>query len=328
MIIFSHARSGSTQFLKILERSLNKNLENKVIFSLEEFFNPLSYDTFGNLLGEMYKVTCLNQKIFKVETFRLKVTADQIPSLLESIKPKDLLRHVLVKEYIEFNSSEQMHAFLKKELNFRFAFYQGLVDLDYIPLVKQFIDLPIFDKTPNTDFLNFYKDFQDRLTVFENIVFYRKNFYEAILSNFIKIYYYDIPSIEKRLDTEMSNYAHNYGNMQPLVPQKKIIEDQIFDITIEYFKSFLNFYHRHTFNKVVAYEEMFSNNEIWINYKSNSILLERYLDKSREEEIPMNYQVSRADYFDNTENLLERIKSSFDSTESAAAISDLKIFFS
>lgn len=328
MIIFSHARSGSTQFLKILERSLSKNLENKIIFSLEEFFNPLSYDTFGNLLTEMYKVTCLDQKIFKVETFRLKVTADQIPTLLESIKPKDLLRHVLVKEYIEFNSSEQMHAFLKKELNFRFAFYQGLVDLDYIPLVKQFIDLPIFDKTPDTDFLNFYKDFQDRLTVFENIVFYRKNFYEAILSNFIKIYYYDIPSIEKRLDTEMSNYAHNYGNMQPLVPQKKIIEDQIFDITIEYFRSFLNFYHRHTFDKVVAYEEMFSKNEIWIKYKNNKILLERYLDKNREEEIPMNYQVSRKEYFDNTENLLERIKSSFDSKESATAISDLKIFFS
>jgi len=328
MIIFSHARSGSTQFLKILERSLRKNLDNTSVFSLEEFFNPLSYDTFGNLLSEMYKVTCLDQKIFKVETYRLKATADQIPLLLQSINHKDILRHILVKEYIEFNSPEQMHLFLKKELNFRFNFYQGLVDLNYIPLVKQFIDLPIFDKTPNTDFLNFYKDFQDRLTKFENIVFYRKNFYEAILSNLIKIYYYDIPGIEKKLEIEMSNYAHNYGDMRPLIPQKKVIEDQIFDITIDYFRSFLNFYHRHNFDTVVAYEEMFSDDQIWISYKDNKILLERYTNSSQEEEVPMNYQVSKRDYFDNTENLLVKIKKSFDSKESSEVISDLKIFFS
>jgi hypothetical protein len=327
MIVFSHARSGSTQFLKILERALNKNLNGSVIFSLEEFFNPLSYSTFGNVLGEMYKVTCLGKKTFNVETFKLGIAADQIPVLLQSIKPKDLLQHILIKEDLEFDSSEQMNLFLKKELNSRFTFYQELVDLNYIPLVKQFIDLPVFDKTPNTEFLNFYKGFQDRLTEFENIVFYRKNFYEAILSNFIKVYYYDIPGIEQKFETEMSNYAHNYGKMQPLIPQKKIVEDQIFDIAIDYFKSFLNFYHRHRFDKVVAYEEMFSNNQIFINYKNNKILLERY-SNNKEEEIPMNYQVPRKDYFDNSEQLLKRIEDSFDDRNLRQGIDELKIFFS
>jgi len=328
MIVFSHSRSGSTQFLKILERSLSRNLDNRIIFSLEEFFNPLSYDTFGNVLSEMYKVTCLDQKIFRVETFRLKITADQIPILLQSIAPKDLLRHILVKEQLEFNSPEQMNSFLKKELNFRFIFYQGLVDLNYIPLIKQFIDLPILDKTSSKDFLNFYKDFQDRLTLFENVVFYRKNFYEAILSNFIKVYYYDIPNLEKKSGFDMSNSAHNYGNMEPLIPQKKIVDDQIFDIAIDYFKSFLHFYQKHKFDKVVAYEEMFSDTQIRIDYKNNSILLEKYADKNREEEIPMNYQVSKKDYFDNPEKLLEKIKNSFDSDDLNAIISDLKISFS
>jgi len=319
MIVISHPRSGSTQFLNVVKRTISKIVPETRIFILGEFFNVWNAGSFGELASLLAEINLNNLEVnLKGRTRVLNISSAELVQhdsfkhnqrwqTLSTIIFKDL-------EFI-FESKEDLYNFIFVELEKRFKFYQDLKSLNYIPIIKYFFYYPAV--TIDADkVIDFYKQFNNKLFRQDSIIFYRKDVKSSLLSSLIKTYYYDLEALKEPGFEHRINQAHNYRDMLPLPTRNICIEQNIIDIVSDPFIKFYNFLQENTLTNIVVSEDLFENKSITIVVNNNILILERFVKNTSdfEEELPMNYVTDKKNYFTNTEileNILAKLTTKF-----------------
>lgn len=302
MIVFSHPRSGSTQFLNVLKRTFSNVVPESQIFILGEFFNVWNAGSFGNLASLLAEINLSDSRVeIKGRTRQLSITAHELVNhnLFRHDQDYQEMSNLMFSDVIfHFKSISDLCNFIFNELENRYNFYQDLKKLDYLPIIKHFFYYPLVLKDRNL-IVDRCRTFDKKLVENQNVVFYRKNFRSAVLSSLIKTYYYDLDSLKKEGFSHRVDQAHNYGNMDPLIPKNISIEKNIFDIVIDPFVEFDNFVKQNSNLDIITFEQLFSdNNKTIIKFLDRDLIAERFIkNQSTEEEIPMNYISDKEDYF-------------------------------
>lgn len=316
MIVFSHPRSGSSQFLNILKRSLSEIHQKEKVFILGEFLNVWNSGTFG-LLGPTLIDLCLGKEFpVSSKSLTLNIQAHQLIAdhrFAHDMDHEEMCDMIFKEIELEFLDIDSLEEFVCSEITKRIDFYKDLIGLDYIPILKYFLFRPLPVIQLGSDkFEKIYSLIEQDLLKCESVCFYRKDIYGSILSSLIKTYYFDLPSVtvedsyKKRIET-----GHNLikNEMKPLFPQKKQVSEKVFDWTVHPFLMFESFMQNHTVQKI-SYEEIFSEQGYSIKYKGSPVLLKRFVGDSKiEEEIPMNYAADKESFFTNIDFVKKRYES-------------------
>lgn len=307
MLVFSHPRSGSTQLLNVLKRTISQARPEKEIIILGEFFNVWNAGTFGKLSYLFYNLNFFAGCPIKGSSLVLSKTAAEYLEFYQSndVNYYDSCKFLLKEIDFEFETLDQFYDFLIQELEHRFKFYCELVDCGYEPIVKHFFYMPmILDSNENKKVSQLYIQFHAKLVKLNGLIFYRNDFTGSILSSFIKGFYYDLPAVLDKSYDQLIDSAHNFGNMPPLMPDAdKIINQDYFDMVINPFIEFLKFANTYDHFDLLTCDQLFSQSQLYLNYSGQQLAVKRYHNNNFEEEIPMNYSSDKFQYFKNSKDI-------------------------
>jgi hypothetical protein len=307
LLVFSHPRSGSTQLLNVLKRTISQTRAEDEIIILGEFFNVWNAGTFGKFSYLFYNLNFTPSNPIKGSCLVLSKTSNEYLDFYKDTKPNyyDSCKFLLKEINFEFATLDQLYELIAQELQNRLNFYCDLLANGYEPIVKHFFYLPmILDTDENKKISQIYEQFHSKLVKLDGLIFYRNDFTGSILSSFIKGFYYDLPAVLDKSFDQLVDSAHNFGNMPPLIPDAdKIIDQNYFDMVINPFIEFLKFADTHTHFNTLTCDQLFSQTPVCLIYKDQQLLLKRYRSNNLEEEIPMNYSSDKFQYFKNSKDI-------------------------
>ena len=307
MLVFSHPRSGSTQLLNVLKRTISQTRAEDEIIILGEFFNVWNAGTFGKFSYLFYNLNFTPSCAVKGSCLVLSKTSNDYLDFYKTNKPNyyDSCKFLLKEVDFEFTTLDQLYEFISQELENRLNFYCDLKSNGYEPIVKHFFYLPmILDKDENKKVSQMYDQFHFKLSKLNGLIFYRNDFTGSILSSFIKGFYYDLPAVLDKSYDQLIDSAHNFGNMLPLEPDtEKVIDQNYFDMVVNPFIEFLKFATTCDHFDYLTCDQLFSQTPTYLNYKNRQLPLKRYHSNNLEEELPMNYSSDKFQYFKNAKDI-------------------------
>ena len=307
MLVFSHPRSGSTQLLNVLKRTISQTRAEDEIIILGEFFNVWNAGTFGKFSYLFYNLNFTPSCAVKGSCLVLSKTSNDYLDFYKTNKPNyyDSCKFLLKEVDFEFTTLDQLYEFISQELENRLNFYCDLKSNGYEPIVKHFFYLPmILDKDENKKVSQMYDQFHFKLSKLDGLIFYRNDFTGSILSSFIKGFYYDLPAVLDKSYDQLIDSAHNFGNMLPLEPDtEKVIDQNYFDMVVNPFIEFLKFATTCDHFDYLTCDQLFSQTPTYLNYKNCQLPLKRYHSNNLEEELPMNYSSDKFQYFKNAKDI-------------------------
>jgi hypothetical protein len=307
LLVFSHPRSGSTQLLNVLKRTISQTRAEDEIIILGEFFNVWNAGTFGKFSYLFYNLNFTPSCAVKGSCLVLSKTSNDYLDFYKTNKPNyyDSCKFLLKEVDFEFTTLDQLYEFISQELENRLNFYCDLKSNGYEPIVKHFFYLPmILDKDENKKVSQMYDQFHFKLSKLNGLIFYRNDFTGSILSSFIKGFYYDLPAVLDKSYDQLIDSAHNFGNMLPLEPDtEKVIDQNYFDMVVNPFIEFLKFATTCDHFDYLTCDQLFSQTPTYLNYKNRQLPLKRYHSNNLEEELPMNYSSDKFQYFKNAKDI-------------------------
>jgi hypothetical protein len=307
LLVFSHPRSGSTQLLNVLKRTISQTRAEDEIIILGEFFNVWNAGTFGKFSYLFYNLNFTPSCAVKGSCLVLSKTSNDYLDFYKTNKPNyyDSCKFLLKEVDFEFTTLDQLYEFISQELENRLNFYCDLKSNGYEPIVKHFFYLPmILDKDENKKVSQMYDQFHFKLSKLDGLIFYRNDFTGSILSSFIKGFYYDLPAVLDKSYDQLIDSAHNFGNMLPLEPDtEKVIDQNYFDMVVNPFIEFLKFATTCDHFDYLTCDQLFSQTPTYLNYKNCQLPLKRYHSNNLEEELPMNYSSDKFQYFKNAKDI-------------------------
>jgi hypothetical protein len=268
--LLTHPRSGSTKLIKCLYNSLQTEQKIK---NLGEFFQITNSKNFGDLYP--------NTGLKFIHTKSLDIS-----------NTNEYLKDLILPGNTNFNF------YIKKEITNRVLFMQKLNDVKIEHIFKYFF----FNKPNENIYENLYSFLKNDSV--EKIILYRKNLLESIQSHLIKEYI-----INQRYSKEdYDNFrmaGHNYGNMTPLLSEKKVyISFEKFKIDTEIFFNFYSYVSKNPNIEMLEYEKLFSQNFHCLKIGNRFIKV----DLTTDPEIPMNYGMSKSKFFLNNDDFPEFIE--------------------
>lgn len=264
IILATHPRSGSTKIIKCIARHFaNKNLNVK---NLGEFFYLRNSYNYGDL--KFYNESKSNYKTYKIENGILNEHTINDRSILEEFLMEEKDRRMNYLKYLENNNN----------------FF----------VLKYFFDNKVSS--------SFYEKTEEQLfsSDYDKIFLYRKNILDSILSLIIKDQFINLKNINLN-NNEFNLIGHNYGNMEPLYPNKKIYLTQ--ESCRSYSTMFINFFKylkiKNNLN-LLCYEDVFSQGYFYIDSEKITLNLDT--------EVKMVYGVDKKEFFSNIDEIKNYIK--------------------
>jgi len=265
LILYSHPRSGSTFIIRILADLLSKQI-GKPVKLYNELFNTMDPSTMGNVADLHLDIRNWNKDIDVVELINNELT------------------HVQRK----FGSPNALTEWCYKEFTARKLMLDQLNQQAEGYVLKHFFT--------NTK-INYNSELV-KVAHQHSILFYRKDFYQAILSLLIRTYYIDIPSaVNNKAHRHLD--GHNWNNeMLPIEARAMTINPKVFAGRMQPFLNFLQFQKDNQISNILTYEDVINDHPFGFD---NKIALSEYQGKTNF--YPMQYADNKSVYFTNSSDI-------------------------
>lgn len=304
IIVVSHPRSGSSEFIRTLAHfAANELTVYKPVGIMAECFHWADGTTFGNFA----KVRVLEQDSNK---FPCQETVLEPNFNLPKLSPDDNI--VWQDPFYQsatklFTTPDDARDYYLNQYQQRIGYVNNVVVEKYFPIIKSFVGFVNYQGKDNA-ILDLQRSLVPKLTNIEPIFFYRKNLVDTVLSDLIKWLYIDRPLLDG--DIKLDGYSgHNFNDtMPPLLPKPGItISNDISRHYPEIFCETLKNYqmNREFFKNVISYDQVFVDKKFKLNWGNRVYEITGHNNPDRE--YPMNYQAPKKDYFENSNIVIDAI---------------------
>lgn len=306
IIVVSHPRSGSSEFVRTLAHFAAKTLSpDKTVGVLAECFHWADATVFGNF-PRVHILSRDNKLEFPCDETVME-PYDELPVLTsgDNVVWQDHFFKPVTKR---FSSPNDVKNYYFSQYQQRIGYVNNTVTAKSFPIIKSFVGFTEFHN--DTEKLReLQQSLVPQLTNIEPIFFYRKNLLDSFFSDLIKWSYIDQPKVENSKIALDGFQGHNFNNtMPPLAPRSGMTIDEdhakhypeIFCETLKNYQM-----NRHIFKNVVSYDQVFVDKKFNLHWGDAVYEVTEHSNQHRE--YPMNYQAPKQDYFENSDAVIEII---------------------
>lgn len=314
MMILSHPRSGSTQFMRYITSSLMKEYNYKTVINFGELLNWGDRAIFGNLIDARKHFTKDKTHIpVPITVSTLDFDLVNQDTYIKSGCDRKIFFNKTLQTFI---TGQEVENFYNAECSSRYAIIKQLDECNLPYMFKHFITGSLPNTGPQNQFSPTIKNIAMANDIIGNdknyIFYYRKDAYASVLSNLIKDCYFDKKkvAVDEKLKSWFSEtFGHNVDGLMPSITPlhlKLSYSDIIFS-----FNDYINLLKmykesRILDNHIVEYKDMVEKKYFEYCYNNKKIKVDCSAFESVEE--PLNYTEPKQNYFTNSEIISDLLR--------------------